>query len=275
MDKSPVTPKKPLKPCPRCPHRLSDLWTHEYPPEPPAATQPLPAVSKTEESNQDGEGEGDSSSTAVEDQVGGEHTSCLPPDYSDTSCETSKPPEYYTEEQHQADIRRYYEIPDPNDDLHGSSDEEDDEDWHSAREYHCDEEHLLNEDIEEALEDKNYPGHYTCPYDNIYHGIPVQGEITYPPGGIGEDMIVNGGVMEYTAADGTIFLWKLCDCCLYNKTEGPDAETEQQNGTLGQFKEWKEFVDEALQTPQAEAAAPYQSPSANGLETVKEEAAES
>jgi hypothetical protein len=274
MENSPVTPKKPLRPCPRCPHRLSDLWTHESPPESPAATQPLPAVPETEESNKDEAEEGSSSSTAVDEQVVDEHTS-LPPDYPDTSSETSQPPEYYSEEQHQADIARYYEIPSEDDDFHGSSDEEDDEDYKSAREYHSDEEHLLNEDVEGALEDKNYPGHYTCPYDNIYHGIPVQGETTYPIGEIGEDMIVKGGVMEYTAEDGSVFLWKLCDLCMYDKSEGPDAETDYQSGSLGKFEEWKEIVDEALHNPQGEVAASHQLPSATGLETVEEEAGES
>ncbi len=273
MDNSPVTPKKPLRPCPRCPHRLSDLWTHESPPESPSATQPLPAVPEKEESKKDEDEEGNSSSTAVEDQVGGEHASCLPPDYSDTSSEKSQPPQYISEEQQQADIARYYELRSDDDDLHGSSDEEDDEDYKSAREHHRDEEHLLNKDADDVLEDKNYPGHYTCPYDNIYHGDLVQGETTYPLGEIGEDMILKGGVMEYTAEDGTVFLWKLCDFCLYNKSDDPDAE--HQSCGLGQFEEWKEIVDEALQNPQVEVATAYQSPSATGLKTLEEKEEES
>ena len=275
MGNSPVTPKKPLRPCPRCPHRLSDLWTHESPPDTPTATRSLLAVPEKEESNENEDEGGDSSSTAVEDQVGREHTSCLPPDYSDTSSEKSQPPEYISEEQHQADITRYYELRSDEDDLHGSSDEEDDEYYKSAREYHSDEEHLLEGDVEGALKDKNYPGHYTCPYDNIYHGVPVQGETTYPIGEIGEDMIVKGGVMEYTDEDGTVFLWKLCNFCLYSNSEGPDADTEHQSGGLGQFEEWKEIVDEALQSPQVEVATAYQPPSANGLETLEEKEEES
>ncbi|PMD12581.1 hypothetical protein NA56DRAFT_740423 [Hyaloscypha hepaticicola] len=277
MDNSPVTPKKPWSKCPRCPHRLSDLWTHEFPPDTPTATQPLPAVPEKEESNNNEDDGGDSSSTAVEDQVGGKHTSCPPPDYSDTSSEKSQPPEYISEEQHQADIARYYELRSDDDDLHGSSDEEDDEDWKSAREYHSDEEHLLTQDVGfgGAFEDKNYPGHYTCPYDNIYHGVPVQGETTYPIGEIGEDMIVTVGVIEYTDEDGTVFLWKLCDLCMFSTIEGPNADTEHQSGGLGQFEEWKEIVDEALQNPQVEVATAYQSPSANGLETLEEKEEES
>ena len=81
--------------------------------------------------------------------------------------------------------------------------------------------------------------------------------------------------MEYTAEDGSVFLWKLCDLCLYDKSEGPDTEKDYQSGSLGNFEEWKEIVDEALHNPQVEVAASNQSPSATGLEPVEEEAGES
>src|SRR5450756_1140295 len=95
-DTSAVEAKKPMRPCPRCPHRLSDLWTHETTPEPEQPTSKAPVTEATNNNDDNGN---ESSSTAVEDQVDEEPISRLPPDYPDTASEKSHPPEYSDDEQ--------------------------------------------------------------------------------------------------------------------------------------------------------------------------------
>ncbi|KAE9367022.1 hypothetical protein N431DRAFT_316893, partial [Stipitochalara longipes BDJ] len=135
--------KKPLRPCPKCPHRLSDLWTHENPAEATRSSE----VSKEEISANDNNSEGGSSSTAVEDYVHDEDTSRFPPDYLDTSSERSNPPEYTSNKNDSEE--EYHEL--QSDDEPESNDEhETDEHYKSAKEDQSDEEHLLDEHLAEA-----------------------------------------------------------------------------------------------------------------------------
>ena len=142
-DTSNFEAKKPMRPCPRCPHRLSDLWAHETTPEP---EQPTSEALETGPLNKD-DGNGDeSSSTTVGDQVDQKLTSRLPPDYPDTASEQSHSPKDPEDEQgsnvSENGSSEYHELG-SDDENQSSDDHETYEDYKTAKEYQSDEEHLL------------------------------------------------------------------------------------------------------------------------------------
>ncbi|PMD33680.1 hypothetical protein L207DRAFT_605448 [Hyaloscypha variabilis F] len=150
--------KMPLRPCPKCPHRLSDLWTHE---EPAEATQSAEAP-KGETSTKDGDSETGSSSTAVEDCVHNEEGSRLPPEYPDTASERSNPPEYSGDEN--STEEEYHVL--RSEDEHESSDEhETEEHYKTAKEDQSDEEHLLKEQLAEEGSESGQEKKCSCKDD--------------------------------------------------------------------------------------------------------------
>jgi hypothetical protein len=244
-DTSPVKTKTPVRHCPRCPHRLSDLWTHESPPESPESAQATSGIPEMDTPHKYDDDEEDSNSTLVEDQVDEEHTLHLPPDYPGTASEQSHLPAYSGDEHQEDDSSVYHEL--GSDDGHWSSDEHNDEDYHSAREYHSDEEYLLdkykNEEGQEddAKQEKSSlcslspassndeprrppaaqatasvkPDHEVYSKDKSLPDSYTCCECGKPLGSpIRNETIIDWeGVREDISEDGRTILYKLCDRC--------------------------------------------------------------
>ena len=182
MDNSSDTPQAQTKqsptPCPRCPHRLSDLHTHESQPSSPTSEEPQKEVSNNDSDNP--------SCTAVDSQADEDFASRPPPEYPETTAEQSHPPEYETDYQCPTmlgeDCVEYNEF---------SNDEGSDGAYLNAKEYHSDEEGLLrgaaDEDSEEETSDdessdeefapkyEGRPFYFTC-YCGKDHGFVPEGE---------------------------------------------------------------------------------------------------
>jgi hypothetical protein len=168
MNTLPVTPKKLMRPCPRCPHQLSDLWSHESPPESPSnSAQPISEIPEAETSKHDGDNEDISSSTLIEDQVDEDHVSSIPPDYPDTASEHSRSPEYSGDERPEDDLSEYHEL--GSDDEFHSSDEHNDDDYKTSKECCSDEEYLLVE-YESEDEHRGEAEQKPCSFCNLSLG---------------------------------------------------------------------------------------------------------
>jgi hypothetical protein len=98
MDSSFVKVKKPTRPCPKCPHRLSDLWMHETSPEPEPS---ISEVSKEETSEDMVNEEGVVNTAEAHDPIN-EATASLPPAYPVTISSQTNPPDY-SETAHKSD----------------------------------------------------------------------------------------------------------------------------------------------------------------------------
>jgi hypothetical protein len=92
MEKSSDKIKNPMRPCPRCPHRLSDLWTHKPIPEPELSTSEVPKAEPPSKYVDDEEEE--ASTTASHPFIKQQPTPSLPQAYLVIASEQRNPREY-------------------------------------------------------------------------------------------------------------------------------------------------------------------------------------
>jgi ubiquitin len=96
MENPSVKVMKPIKPCPKCPHRLSDLWMHEVAPEPEPT---IPEAPEVEMPGKDTNNKELTSTVEAHNSIDEATNASLPPTYPVSTSEQSNPPDY-SEEAH-------------------------------------------------------------------------------------------------------------------------------------------------------------------------------